>query len=41
LLGLVAEKALLSEPIKNMFFEVLLEQMIAAIKQIEEVICCV
>jgi glycerol dehydrogenase len=38
LLRQVAEKAILSDPMKNMPFEVLPEQVIAAMKQVEEVI---
>jgi glycerol dehydrogenase len=36
LLRQVAEKAILSDPMKNMPFEVQAEQMIAAIKQVED-----
>jgi glycerol dehydrogenase len=39
LLRQVAEKAILSDPMKNMPFEVLPEQVIAAMKQVEKVIC--
>jgi glycerol dehydrogenase len=39
LLRKVAEKAILSDPMGNMPFKVLPEQVIAAMKQVEEVIC--
>jgi glycerol dehydrogenase len=39
LLRQVAEKAILSDPMKNMPFEVQAEQVIAAMEQVEEVIC--
>jgi glycerol dehydrogenase-like iron-containing ADH family enzyme len=39
LLRQVAEKATLSESMKNMPFEVLPEQVITAMKQVEEVVC--
>jgi glycerol dehydrogenase len=39
LLRQVAEKAILADPMKNMPFEVRAEQVIAAMKQVEEVIC--
>jgi glycerol dehydrogenase len=39
LLRQVAEKATLSEPMKNMPFEVLPEQVITAMEQVEEVVC--
>jgi glycerol dehydrogenase-like iron-containing ADH family enzyme len=39
LLRQVAEKAILSESMKNMPFEVLPEQVITAMKQVEEVVC--
>ncbi|MGD8399467.1 MAG: iron-containing alcohol dehydrogenase family protein [Bacillota bacterium] len=39
LLRKVAEKATLSEPMKNMPFKVLPEQVITAMKQVEEVVC--
>jgi glycerol dehydrogenase len=39
LLRQVAEKAILADPMKNMPFEVIPEQVIAAMKQVEEAIC--
>jgi glycerol dehydrogenase len=39
LLRQVAEKAVLSEPMKNMPFEVRSEQVITAMKKVEEVVC--
>jgi glycerol dehydrogenase len=39
LLRQVAEKAILSDPMENMPFEVIPEQVIAAMKQVEEAIC--
>jgi glycerol dehydrogenase len=39
LLKRVAEKAILSDPMKNMPFEVRVEQVVAAMEQVEEVIC--
>jgi glycerol dehydrogenase len=39
LLRQVAEKAILTDPMKNMPFEVHAEQVIAAMEQVEESIC--